>query len=225
MPASRIAIDGDAAAGKTVAGREVARRLGYLFFDTGAMYRALGLLALSTSTPLDNEVALHSLIAGHSIELRPPSPGADQSYQLILDGHDATSRLREPAVGDAASRVAVHPSVRRHMVAIQQAYGRRGRVVMAGRDIGSVVMPNAELKIYLTASMDERVRRRLAELRALGASPSEREVRREIGARDFRDASRSASPMHVAEGATLLSTDGKSVADVAEDIVGMASAL
>lgn len=222
MVASRIAIDGDAAAGKTVTGKEVARRLGYLFFETGAMYRALGLLALRSGTPLDDEDALRELLDEHAIDVRPAPSGSSRPYEVLLDGDDVTAELRAPAVDDAASRVAVHPSVRRHMVAIQREYGRRGRVVMVGRDIGSVVMPDAELKLYLTASVDERVRRRLAELRDRGVRTSEDRVRRELAERDSRDASRAASPMQVAEGALVLNTDGKSVGDVVAEIVRLA---
>lgn len=222
MTASRIAIDGPASAGKTVVGQLVAKRLGYLFFDTGAMYRALGLLAFQHNTPTSDAEALSSLLRDNSIVLRPATVADGRLYDVLLNDEDVTWAIRQPKVDGAASEVAVHTPVRRRMVELQKAYGARGRVVMAGRDIGTVVMPNAELKVFLNASVEERTRRRVLELRARGLSADATHIRADLAERDRRDTSRLDSPLRLAEDSVFVETDDVTVDDVVERVVALA---
>lgn len=201
-----IAIDGPAGAGKSTLGALLAARLGYLYFDTGVMYRALTLAALRAGIDLADRAAAEELAAAVAIEVLPPTLDDGRQYTVLLDGEDVTVALRAPEVERNVSRVAAYPGVRHELIRRQQAIGRRGQVVMVGRDIGSVVMPEAELKIFLQASLDERARRRAAESRQ--TQPVEH-VRDEIARRDGLD-------QHVlrpAADAVLLDTDGLSPED------------
>lgn len=183
-----IAIDGPSGAGKSTAGRIVAARLGYLFLDTGAMYRALAWKALRTQAALDDERALAALARDTRIDL-----GADGTVEV--DGDDVTAALRTREVSTAASRVSVHPAVRRVMVARQQDLGRRGGVVMDGRDIATAVFPDADLKFYVDADPAKRAVRRRQELAQAGIEADVEAIEREIRARDHADSTRVDSPL------------------------------
>ena len=194
-----IAIDGPSGAGKSTAGRIVAERLGYVFLDTGAMYRALALKALRTRTPVEDGQALAALAREAAIEL-----GADGSVRL--DGEDITASIRTREVSTAASQVSVHPAVRRVMVARQQELGRRGGVVMDGRDIGTAVFPDADLKFYVDADSRKRAVRRRQELADAGIHAELDAIEREIRARDLSDSTRKDSPLTRAEDAVHVDT-------------------
>jgi cytidylate kinase len=194
-----IAIDGPSGAGKSTAGRAVAERLGYVFLDTGAMYRALALAALRAGIPLDDAAAVASLAARLRLDLRPG--GA-----VILDGEDVSSVLRTQEVGAAASRVSVHPAVRRHLVARQREMGQAGGVVMDGRDIGTAVFPDADVKFYVDAHPRQRATRRHEELTQRGQAPDLDTIEREIRARDHADSTRAESPLIRAPDAIHLDT-------------------
>jgi CMP/dCMP kinase len=183
-----IAIDGPSGAGKSTAGRILAARLGYVFLDTGAMYRALALAALRTRTALDDERALGALARDMRIDL-----GADGA--VAVDGEDVTAALRSREVSTAASQVSVHPGVRRVMVARQQQLGRRGGVVMDGRDIATAVFPDADLKFYVDADPAKRAIRRRQELAAAGIEADLEAIEREIRERDHADSTRADSPL------------------------------
>jgi cytidylate kinase len=210
-----IAIDGPAGAGKSTAARGVAARLGYLYIDTGAMYRAVALKALREQLDLNDPEALSAAAASADIRMET----ADGASRVWLDGEEVTREIRSPAVSEAASRVSVIPGVRRAMVGLQRRWGEQGGVVMEGRDIGSVVFPEADLKLFLDASPAERARRRTAELGAQGVPVSTEQVAREMAERDARDRSRASSPLTHAPGAILLFTDGLEAAEVVEQIV------
>lgn len=203
---SVIAIDGPAGAGKSTLGALLAARLGYLYFDTGVMYRALTLAALRAHLDLEDGAALEALAARIPIEVAPPSKPDGRQYDVLIDGEDVTWAIRDPVVERHVSLVARYPGVRRELVRQQQAIGRRGRVVMVGRDIGTVVMPDAELKLFLDASLDERARRRASERQA--PQPLEH-VREEIARRDDLDR----HVMRPADDAVILKTDGLSPDD------------
>jgi cytidylate kinase len=194
-----VAIDGPSGAGKSTAGRELAERLGYVFLDTGGMYRALALAALRDGVPLDDEAALAALAARVSIELRPGAA-------VILDGDDVTTAIRTQEVGSAASRVSVHPAVRRHMVARQREMGRAGGVVMDGRDIGTAVFPDADVKFYVDAHPRQRALRRYEELAQRGVAADLDTIEREIRERDHTDSTRAESPLTRAPDAIHLDT-------------------
>jgi CMP/dCMP kinase len=197
-----IAIDGPAGAGKSTIARHLARHFGLLNLETGAMYRAFALKALRAGVTLDNCAALEALAVGTRIRLEP---GGSEN-RVLLDGEDVTSLIRTPAVTDAASRVSVYPPIRAWMVKLQQQLGADGGVVMEGRDIGTVVFPNAEVKIFLDAAPEVRGQRRFEQLgqtgKAHGVLPDE--VNRELRARDERDRNRADSPLKPAADAVQL---------------------
>jgi cytidylate kinase len=194
-----IAIDGPSGAGKSTAGRAVADRLGYVFLDTGAMYRALALAALRAGVPLDDATAVASLATRLRLDLQPG--GA-----VILDGEDVTAAVRTQEVGAAASRVSVHPPVRRHMVARQREMGQAGGVVMDGRDIGTAVFPDADVKFYVDAHPRQRATRRHEELAQRGQASDLDTIEREIRERDHADSTRAESPLTRAPDAIHLDT-------------------
>ena len=195
-----IAVDGPAGAGKSSASRALARRLAFVYVDTGAMYRAVGVLAHERGLADDDDVALGRLVAGLRFEV------AADGERLLANGRDLSREIREPGAGDLASRVSTRPVVRERLVALQRELGAPGGVVMEGRDIGTVVFPDAPVKLYLTAEPAERARRRAAELRALGQTVDEAALAREITERDRRDQSRVHSPLRPAADAVVLDT-------------------
>jgi cytidylate kinase len=194
-----VAIDGPAGAGKSTIARHLARHFGLLNLETGAMYRAFGLKALRTDLPLDQSAALGRLAAETTIRLEP---GNDEN-RVLFDEEDVTGLIRNPEVTDAASRVSVFPAIRSWMVRLQQQLGAQGGVVMEGRDIGTVVFPHAEVKIFLDAAPEVRGMRRFDQMVPKPAVQPE-EVIRDLRARDERDRNRADSPLKAADDAILL---------------------
>jgi cytidylate kinase len=197
-----VAIDGPAGAGKSTIARHLARHFGLLNLETGAMYRAFALKALRTGVPLDESSALELLAAQTSIGLDP----GEEENRVLLDGEDVTGLIRNPTVTDAASRVSTFPKIRAWMVELQQQLGAQGGVVMEGRDIGTVVFPHAEVKIFLDAAPEVRGQRRYEQLGQNGSEPATQpeEVIRELHARDERDRNRADSPLKPATDAVTL---------------------
>jgi cytidylate kinase len=195
-----VAIDGPSGAGKSTVGRALAERLGYTYIDTGAMYRAIAWKALRTSVPLESDSDLAALSEATNLEL------VDGGRRVRVDGADVTSEIRSPEVTSAASRVSVHGGVRRNMVARQRAMGLSGGVVLDGRDIGTAVFPDAEVKFYLDADPAQRARRRHEELQRAGAAVSLQTVEREVRERDHADSHRAESPLVRAADAIDLDT-------------------
>jgi cytidylate kinase len=210
-----ITIDGPAGAGKSTVGEQLARRLGYLYFDTGTMYRALTWAALRHGVDPADAVATTKLAHAIDIQVLPPTADDGRQYTVLVDGYDATWELRLPEVERHVSRAASYPQVREIMRARQRAIGLRGRVVMVGRDIGNIVMPDAPLKIYLEATLEERARRRAAELHARGRDVSRDEIQAEVARRDALDQ----HVMAAAPDAVLIHSDGLSPEDVVEAIL------
>lgn len=198
-PRMIVAIDGPAGAGKSTISRHLARHFGLLNIETGAMYRAFALKAMQEDVRLEDSAGLEQLAAVTSIRLE----AGDGENRVLLDGEDVTGMIRNPAVTEAASRVSVHPAIRAWMVRLQQELGAAGGVVMEGRDIGTVVFPQAEVKIFLDAAPEVRGQRRFEQL---GPEPElqPEEVIRDLRARDERDRHRADSPLKPAEGAVLL---------------------
>src|SRR5262245_13793447 len=214
-----IAIDGPAGAGKSTVARAVARRLGYLFINTGAMYRAVAWKALREGVPLDDAGAVGRLAGESLIELT----GDVDSTRVLIDGRDITGEIATPQVGQAASMVSTISAVRRALVARQQRMGRDGGVVMEGRDIGTQVFPNAEVKIYLDASPEARAQRRYDEDLARGfAVASPEEMKEAIERRDHRDKTRADSPLLRAEDAVYIDSSAMTVDEVVERILEVA---
>jgi CMP/dCMP kinase len=202
-----IAIDGPAGAGKSTIAWRLARKLGYVNLESGAMYRALGLKAIANDVSYDDEGALLELARNSRIELQPRVDG----NRVLLDGRDVSERIRETDVTAAASRVSVHPAVRAYMVARQQEMGERGGVIMEGRDIGTVVFPNADVKIFLEATPEVRVERRLKQ-----GSGEARKIAAELQQRDQRDRTRAASPLAPAADAVILDSTHLTIDQVVE---------
>jgi cytidylate kinase len=214
-----IAIDGPAAAGKSTVAKMVAKRLSYIYIDTGAMYRALTYRALQQGIELDDEQALISLLKDTYIELRPSHEG-----QLVLvNGEDVTNVIRSKEVTNAVSFVAKHPLVREEMVARQRALAKNGGVVMDGRDIGTHVLPNAEVKVFLKASVEERARRRHKENIARGFPSDLETLKKEIARRDQLDSEREVAPLKKAEDAIEIDTTSLSIEEVVERIMEIAN--
>jgi len=213
---SIITIDGPAASGKSTVGQRLAQSLGYLFFDTGIMYRAVTWLALDRSMDMQDEAAITSLAESAQIDILPPSKEDDRTCDVLIDGEDITWEIRGRNVDANVSIVAAYAGVRRALSAQQRRIGQRGHVVMVGRDIGTVVLPEADLKIFLDASPEERARRRFEEIRARGGSPDYQEVLSKVIERDRIDSTRSVAPLRAAEDAVVIDSDRLGVDEVLE---------
>jgi len=216
-----IAIDGPVASGKSTVALMVARRLNLLYVDTGAMYRAVALAALRDGIELDDGETLARIPQRHRIDLEPAADA--RGYAVYLDGENVTAALFQSAVTAAVSTVAAHQPVRRVLVERQRQIALGRAVVMAGRDIGTVVLPEAPFKVFLTASVEERVRRRLEELRASGSTIDEQTLRAEIVHRDHADSTRADSPLRAAPGAFVLDSSGMTAERVTDRIVSWVS--
>lgn len=213
-----IAIDGPAASGKSTLARKLAEDLKYLYFDTGVMYRAITYLALSRNIPVSDEQAVTNLAQQAVIDVRPPSVNDGRDYDVWVDGEDITWQVRQPEVEAHVSVVSAYAGVRRALTAQQRRIGQRRQVVMAGRDIGTVVFPEADLKIYLDATPEERARRRYTELKGRGEEVSYDEILASMKARDKIDSSRKIAPLRPAEDAVIIDSDGLSIEQVLEKV-------
>ncbi|MGD0051610.1 MAG: (d)CMP kinase [Vulcanimicrobiaceae bacterium] len=214
MANDHVAIDGPVASGKTTVSQLLAAQTGHLYLDTGAMYRAVAYLALMNGVEVDNEHGLLAMLSHHTIVIVPDA-GRGAGYRVLIDGSDVHERLFDPDVAATVSTVAAWPAIRAELVARQRAMAESGPVVMAGRDIGTVVLPDARHKFFLTASVEERARRRLAEFRERGLDLNFEEVRDQIADRDRLDTTRATAPLRAASDAiTIDSTDLQ-----AEDVV------
>ena len=206
-----VAIDGPAGAGKSSIAKRLAARLSFTYIDTGAMYRAVALWAKRQQVDWADAHRLEALARAAEIELQPG--------RIWLNGEEITDAIRTPEISDGASKVSAIPGVRRAMVEQQRAIGTRISVVMEGRDIGTVVFPNADVKVFLDANPGERVRRRLAEIRAKGDTIAEEELARQMRERDERDSTRGDSPLSQAPDAIYLYSTGLNLDEVEEAIL------
>jgi cytidylate kinase len=206
-----IAIDGPSGAGKGTISRTISDALGYRHVDTGAMYRAVGWKAAHDGIPLDDETAVSELAWRADIMV--------EGGVVAIDGHDVTRAIRTPEIDKAATAVARLPKVREALVARQRALGAQGGVVMEGRDIGTVVFPNADLKIYLDASAEERARRRATDSAHSGSQAGQAAVAAAIQARDTADTTRSVSPLSIAEDAVHIDTTGMPIEQVVNRVM------
>ncbi len=202
-----IAIDGPAASGKSTLGRLLANSLGYLFFDTGVMYRAVTLLALQQGIDVRDEAAVTALAEKITIDVLPASKSDGRAYDVVVDGKDITWEIRRPQVDANVSIVSAYRDVRHAMSEQQRRIGQRGKVVMVGRDIGTVVLPEADLKIYLDASAEERAHRRHDEIEARGERADYKEILAKVIERDRIDSTRDVAPLKVATDAIVIDSD------------------
>jgi cytidylate kinase len=222
-----VAIDGPAASGKSTVAKALAERLGFHYLDTGAMYRAVAWRALEAGVALDDEGALASLAVGSRVTFERPKAEGDVSEaqpgveRVLIDGVDVAEAVRTPAVDDAVSAVASAPGVRAAMVSAQRKLAESGSYVVEGRDIGTTVFPDADMKIFLTASPGERARRRTLDMAAGGADARASEVGERLERRDRLDSTRKTSPLAKASGAVEVDTTGLSVDEVVERIAAL----
>ena len=208
MSVRSIAVDGPSGAGKSTLARLLAERLGFLYVDTGAIYRTVGLYALREGAPCDDTQAVVKLLDTVDIDLKH---GPDGLQHMYLNGEDVTEEIRRPEVSKSASRVSAIPEVRAFLMEMQRSLARRQNVIMDGRDIGTVVLPDADVKIFLTAQAEDRARRRYEELLQRGIDTDYDTVLREIRERDANDTARAAAPLRQAEDALLVDTTGNSL--------------
>ena len=212
-----IAVDGPCASGKGTVSKAVATSLGLTWIDTGALYRATALLGSRAGIDLDDGEALKQMIEGHDIALY----WRDGGSSVVVDGDELGSTIRTEAVGQGASRVALLPEVREALLELQRSMARAGGVVMDGRDIGSVVLPDADLKVYLTASLDERARRRFEEQVNRGINTTIDEVKSEVSSRDDQDRARVHAPLIQAPDAVVVDTTLLTPVEAVEEIVSL----
>lgn len=212
----RIAIDGPAGAGKSTVAKEVARRLGILYVDSGAMYRGVAWLAERYGVAPDDEPELVHLLDCHPLRFENSNTG---TLEVLADDQSITKELRSPAVSSMVSELSVHPQIRNVLTKWQRDFSLRESVVMDGRDIGTVVMPDANFKFFLTADLEERVRRRLSELQAQGVEIAFAQLQETLAERDERDASRAVAPLLKAADAVVVDSTGKTVEQVCREIL------
>ncbi len=215
-----VTIDGPSAAGKSTTARAVAERLGFLYLDTGAFYRALALKALREGVRPDDPESLARLAGATAIECT----GSPSAAHVFLDGADVSSEIRTPEVSEMSSRIAAVPAVRRYMVTWQRALRQKGPLVGEGRDLGTVVFPDAEVKLYLDADLETRARRRLREMHSRGIAVTLEAVQQDLARRDERDRTRSDSPLRPAEGARVLDTSGLELEEQVRAVLDLVTA-
>ena len=213
-----IAIDGPAGAGKSTAAKMAAKELGFIYVDTGAMYRTIGLYMLENGVAVDEEESLREALGNIRIE----TSYGNGVQCMFLNGEDVTGRIRTPEVSDMASKVAVIPAVRAKLLDLQRNMAASEDVIMDGRDIGTHILPNAELKIYLTATVEERARRRYLELVQKGEDCDLEEIQKDIAERDYRDMNRETAPLRQAEDAVYLDTSDMTLDEVVAEIIRLA---
>ncbi|MCO5445868.1 (d)CMP kinase [Enterococcus faecalis] len=205
-----IAIDGPASSGKSTVAKILAKQLNYVYCDTGAMYRAITYLALQNQIDIQAEEPLVALCVNHTISFQQ----AENGQRVFIDGHEVTEAIRQPDVTNTVSAVSKHAKVREEMVALQQKIGQAGGVVMDGRDIGTAVLPKAEVKIFLVASVEERAERRFKENQEKGIETDFETLKAEIERRDYLDSTREVSPLVQASDAVKIDTTGLTIEEV-----------
>ena len=215
-----IALDGTSGAGKSSVAKECARRLGLIYIDTGAMYRAAALYAIENGIPIEREALLPHLDGIH-IDIRH----VEGSQRIFLNGKDVSERIREADASIGSSNIAVIPEVRAKLVELQRELARNNSVVMDGRDIGTNVLPDADLKIFLTASLDVRAKRRYRELQEKGMGRAYEAVKQDMAYRDENDSKRECAPLCMAEDAVLIDSSDMTFEEVVRKIAGMISKL
>jgi cytidylate kinase len=217
-----IAVDGSAASGKSTIGRRLAEVLGYPFLDTGIMYRAITWAALQGGIRLDDDERMSCLANSVRMDVRLAPPGSEDGTRVLIDGEDVTGKLRLPEVEDGVSVASGVAGVREALVRLQREIAGKQPVVMAGRDIGTVVLPDADLKVYLDASLRERARRRYEEFAALDREVTEEMVQEDLRRRDRLDSQRAVSPLRPAEDAVVIDTYGLDQDEVLQRVLELA---
>ena len=221
MIPSIIAMDGPAASGKTTVALRIAEKLDYMFFDTGVMYRAVAFAVLDKGINVDDEKECTNLAESIHIDVLPPSIVDGRTNDVFVDGKDCTWEIRNSLVSQNVSQVSTYMGVREALTKQQRRIGLQGKVIMVGRDIGTVVLPDADLKIYLDASAEERTKRRVLERETRGEQVDYEETLKMIIRRDKIDSEREISPLRVADDAIIIDSDDKSIDEVVEEIISL----
>jgi len=216
-----ITIDGPAASGKSSVGLILAKKLGYLFLDTGVMYRAVTWAVINQKIKIDNKEAISSLAQQINIEIKPPTKFDGRINDVFVDNVDVTWKIREPEVNEKVSQVSRYRLVRETLTEQQRKFGKIGKVVMAGRDIGTIVMPDAELKIFLEASVEERSLRRYNEEIKRGNQIDLEDIIKNVEMRDMIDSSRKIAPLIPAKDAVIITTNGREISKVVDEILSI----
>jgi cytidylate kinase len=221
-----ITIDGPAASGKSTIGKMLAEELGFFYLDTGIMYRAVTLAAIDAGLELTDEAKVTKLSQTIDMHIKPSAGETDgRQYTVLLNDQDVTWDIRSPEVDGKVSLISSYPGVRREMVRRQREIASRGKVVMVGRDIGTVVMPDAPLKLFITASPEERARRRWQDRQEQGHSSGYDAILADVNRRDYIDSSRQISPLRAAEDAIVINSTDRSPQEILNDIMGLIEAL
>ncbi len=215
-----IAIDGPAAVGKSTMGKLIARELGFLYIDTGAIYRAITWKVLKNKINIDDEKTISNLVSNTCITIeRVNRKSQDDYYNIFVDGEDVTEEIRNPRIDQNVSQIARLPKIRKQLIYLQRKLAEKGDIVMEGRDIGSVILPHADIKFYFTASEEERIKRRHKELMNNGYSIDYEEVKKQITQRDKIDSKRKYAPLIKAKDAILIDSTEKSIEEVRDKIL------
>ena len=212
-----VAIDGPAGAGKSTIAKAVAAKLGFIYVDTGAMYRAIALYLLNHNIASDDEKAIEEALDDINVEIAY----VDGSQQVLLNGDNVSKEIRREEVGNMASATSVYGCVRSKLLSLQRELARKSDVIMDGRDIGTCVLPDAQVKIYLTASVDCRAQRRYKELVEKGETPVLEDIKKDISDRDYRDMHRDIAPLKQAEDAVCVDSSDMTIQEVVDTIVGL----
>ncbi len=220
-PPEIIAIDGPAASGKSTIGNLIANKLGYISLDTGIMYRAVAFKAVEQGVDVYDDEDISDLAEKISIDIRPSHGNDDRQFDVIIDGIDRSWDIRTPEVNQVVSEVSVFPRVRNAMTQLQREIAKNGKIVMIGRDIGTVVLPHADMKIYLEASVEVRAQRRYIEELSRGKKVCLDEIADSLRHRDEIDSGRAVAPLRPAEDAIVINTDDMTVFEVVEFILGL----
>lgn len=221
--ANIVAIDGPAASGKSTIGRLLAEHMGYLYLDTGVMYRAVTYVVLQRQIPLEDQDAVTELAYQLQIDIQQSERDDLNGYRVYVDGKDVTQEIRQPEVDAHVSVVSAYPGVRQALSLKQRRIGLRGKIVMVGRDIGTVILPEADLKVFLDASVEERARRRYLETQTRDDSILLDQIFKSMVERDRIDSTRDIAPLKPAEDAIIIDTDGLSVEQVLNRLIELAS--
>ncbi len=212
-----VAIDGPAGAGKSTIAKRVAKELDFIYVDTGAMYRAIALFMLRQGVTSDDEAKVSELVQEISVEIKY----VDGTQQVWLNGEDVSTEIRKEEVGNMASATSVYPAVREKLLSLQQDLAAKEDVIMDGRDIGTCILPNAQVKVFLTASVETRANRRYKELQEKGVTCDLQEIMKDIEDRDYRDMNREIAPLKQAEDATLVDSSDMGIDEVVATIVNL----
>jgi len=216
-----IAIDGPSAVGKSTIARLIAHELGYLYVETGAIYRAITWKVLKDKIDLNNEVIIIDLVSRINISMKSANNQSEENFRIFIDGEEVTKEIRSPEIDKYVSQIARIPKIRGKLVSIQRNLAKNGKVVMEGRDIGSKILPHADIKFFFTASEEARIQRRFRELIEKGYQVNYEEVKEQIIKRDFIDSQRKYAPLVKTKDAIVIDSTHKSIIEVKEEIMGI----